>query len=120
MTGLENSFQAVGNVMNQLAQQQQIVNAQLNQSLVQQQQDREQMVAVVNKVASATLQSSYDSLFASVPVYDGLDTKDCWSCLYCIELEAMGKSMGKVFNTIMSIPQNYAWSIVRRALVREF
>ena len=28
-------------------------------------------------------------------------------------LEAMGKSTGKVLNTIMSIPQNYPWSIVR-------
>ena len=28
--------------------------------------------------------------------------------------------MGKVLNTIMSMPQNYPWSIVRRALVREF
>ena len=32
----------------------------------------------------------------------------------------MGKSTGNVLNTIMSIPQNYAWSILRRALVREF
>ena len=32
----------------------------------------------------------------------------------------MGKSTGKVLNTIMSIPQSYACSIVRRALVREF
>ena len=32
----------------------------------------------------------------------------------------MGKSTGNVLNTIMSIPQNYPWSIVRRALVREF
>ena len=32
----------------------------------------------------------------------------------------MKKSTGKVLNTIMSIPQNYAWSIVRRALAREF
>ena len=31
-----------------------------------------------------------------------------------------GKKYWKGFNTIMSIPQNYAWSIVRRALVREF
>ena len=31
-TGLETSFQAVGDVMNQLAQQQQIANVQLNQS----------------------------------------------------------------------------------------
>ena len=30
------------------------------------------------------------------------------------------KSTGKVLNTIMSIPQNYPWSIVQRALVREF
>ena len=35
-SGLETSFQAVGNAMNQLAQQQQIANAQLNQSLIQQ------------------------------------------------------------------------------------
>ena len=116
--------------MNQLAQQQ-ITNAQLNQSLIQQQQERGHMVAVMDKVASATLQSSYDSIFASIPVYDGSDTKEFWSWLHCIEsacsytkwnphLEAMGKSTGKVLNTIMSIPQNYAWSIVRRALVREF
>ena len=130
-TGLENSFQAVGNAMNQLAQQQEIANAQLNQSLAQQQQEHDQMVAVMNRVATATLQSSYDSIFASILVYDGSDTKEFWSWLYHIEsacsymrrnprLEAMGKSTGKVLNTIMSIPQNYAWSIVRRALVREF
>ena len=39
-SGLENTFQAVGTAMNQLAQQQQqIANAQLNQSLQQQQQE---------------------------------------------------------------------------------
>ena len=34
-SGLENTFQAVGTTMNQLAQQQQIANSQLNQSLQQ-------------------------------------------------------------------------------------
>ena len=115
--------------MNQIAQQQQIANVQLNQSLQQQQQERNQMVAVMDRVANATLQSSYDSIFASIPVYDGSDTKEFWSWLHHIEsacsytnrnphLEAMGKSTGKVLNTIMSIPQNYPWSIVRRALVK--
>ena len=84
-TGLENTFQAVGTAMNQLAQQQQVANAQLNQSLQQQQQERGQIVAVMDKVASATLQSSYDSIFASIPVYDGSDTKEFWSWLHCIE-----------------------------------
>ena len=32
----------------------------------------------------------------------------------------MGKSTGKLLNTIMLIPQNYPWSIVRRAPVREY
>ena len=130
-SGLENTFQAVGTAMNQIARQQQIANDQLNQSLLQQQQERGQIVAVMDKVASATLQSSYDSIFTSIPVYDGSDTKEFWSWLHRIEaacsytkrnprLEAMGKSTGKVLSTIMSIPQNYPWSILRRALVREF
>ena len=80
-SGLENTFQAVGTAMNQLAQQQ-IANTQLNQSLQQQQQERGQVVAVMDKVASATLQSSYDSIFASIPVYDGSDTKEFWSWLH--------------------------------------
>ena len=84
-SGLENTFQAVGTAMNQLAQQQQIANTQLNQSLQQQQQERGQIVAVMDKVASATLQSSYDSIFASIPVYDGSDTKEFWSWLHRIE-----------------------------------
>ena len=84
-SGLENTFQAVGTTMNQLAQQQQIANTQLNQSLQQQQQERGQIVAVMDKVASATLQSSYDSIFASIPVYDGSDTKEFWSWLHRIE-----------------------------------
>ena len=83
-TGLENTFQAVGTAMSQLAQQQQVANAQLNQSL-QQQQERGQIVAIMDKVASATLQSSYDSIFASIPVYDGSDTKEFWSWLHRIE-----------------------------------
>ena len=52
--------------MNQIAQQQQIGNVQLNQSLQQQQQERNQMVAVMDRVANATLKSSYDSIFASI------------------------------------------------------
>ena len=75
-SGLENTFQAVGTAMNQIARQQQIANDQLNQSLLQQQQERGQIVAVMDKVASATLQSSYDSIFTSIPVYDGSDTKE--------------------------------------------
>ena len=43
--------------MNQIAQQQQIANVQLNQSSQQQQQERNQMVAVMERVANATLQS---------------------------------------------------------------
>ena len=74
-SGLENTFQAVGTAMNQIARQQQIANDQLNQSLLQQQQERGQIVAVMDKVASATLQSSYDSIFASILVYDGSDTR---------------------------------------------
>ena len=58
-TGLETSFQAVGDAMNQLAQQQQIANAQLNQSLLQQQHKRGHMVAVMDRVGNATIQSSY-------------------------------------------------------------
>ena len=84
-TGLETSFQAVGDAMNQLVQKQQITNAQLNHSLQQQQQERGQIVAVMDRVANTTLQSSYDSIFASIPVYDGLDTKEFWSWLHHIE-----------------------------------
>ena len=42
------------------------------------------MVAVMDKVTSATLQSSYDSIFASIPEYDGSDTNEFWSWLHCI------------------------------------
>ena len=48
-TGIETSFQAVGDAMNQLAQQQQIANAHLNQSLQQQQQERGQMAEVMDR-----------------------------------------------------------------------
>ena len=82
------------------------------------------MVAVMDKVATVTLQSSYDSIFASIPIYDGSDTTEFWSWVHRIEsacsytqrnpcLEAMGKITGKVLNTITSIPQHYAWSVVR-------
>ena len=84
-TGLETSFQAVGDAMNQIAQQQQIANVQFNQSLQQQQQERNQIVAVMERVANATLQCSYDNIFASIPVYDVSDTKEFWSWLHCIE-----------------------------------
>ena len=62
-TGLEESFQTVGDAMNQLAQQQQIANVQLNQSLQQQQHERGQMIVVMDKVGNATLQSSYNTIF---------------------------------------------------------
>ena len=84
-SGLETPFQAVGIAMNQLVQQQQIINAQLNQSLIQQQKERGHMVAVMDEAASATLQSSYDSIFASIPVIDRSESKEFWSWLHHIE-----------------------------------
>ena len=84
-TGLETSFQAVGDAMNQIAQQQQIANVQLNQSLQQQQQERNQMVAVMDRVANATLQSSYDSIFASIPCMMAQIPKNFGHGYTCIE-----------------------------------
>ena len=40
-TGLENSFQAVGQAIGNLAQQQQMANTALSQTLIQQQRERE-------------------------------------------------------------------------------
>ena len=78
------------------------------------------MVEVMDRVANATLQSSYDSIFASILVYDGSNTKEFWSWLHHIESECFYTNRNPQLNTIMSIPQNYLSSMVIQALVRKF
>ena len=72
-TGLENLFQVVGQAIGNLAQQQQMANPALSQSLIQQQRERATFGCVLNQIAAGQKQSQYNDLFKHIPVYDGED-----------------------------------------------
>ena len=72
-TGLENSFQIVGQAIGNLAQQQQMANTALSRSLIQQQRERATFGHVLNQIAAGQKQSQYNDLFKHIPVYDGED-----------------------------------------------
>ena len=71
--GLETSFQAVGQAIGNLAQQQQMANTALSQTLIQQQRERATFGKLLNQIATGQKQSQYNDLFKHIPVYNGED-----------------------------------------------
>ena len=71
-TGLENSFQVVGQAIGNLAQQQ-MANTALSWSLIKQRRERATFGHVLNQRAAGQKQSQYNDLFKHIPVYDGED-----------------------------------------------
>ena len=114
-TALENTFDAVGQSMLQLARAQDQTNQQLQQHLQQGQLNMQAHMGALQQLAMLTSQHNFDHIFASIPIYDGRDREGFFSWLECLEAacfysrrniktEALGRSTGPVQNVIMALP----------------
>ena len=130
-TGLENTFDNMGQSMLQLARVQDQTNRHLQQHIQQGQLNMQAHVGALHELANSTHQRNYDHIFASIPVYDGSNRDDFFpwldhleaACYYCgrdIKTEALGRSAGPVQNVIMALPHNKPWSAIREELKRCF
>ena len=130
-TTLENSFDNMGQSMLQLARVQDQTNRHLQQHIAQGQLNMQAHASPLHQLANSTHQRNYDHIFASIPIYDGINREEFFpwldwleaACYYCgrdIKTEALGRSAGPVQNVIMALPHNKSWSAVREELKRCF
>ena len=76
---------AVGQAIGDLAQQQQMANTALSQTLIQQQRERTTFGNLLNQIATSQKQSQYNDLFKHIPVYDGEDKDKFFNWLDALE-----------------------------------
>ena len=85
---------------------------------------------VLLDIAHASHQNTYQHILATIPDYDGthgdviswLERIEA-ACLYAKRdprQEALGHSGGKVLDSILSIPSNQPWKILKETLMRDY
>ena len=130
-SGLENTFDTVGQSMMQLARAQDQANRQLQQHIQQGQIILQAHMGALQQLATSTYQRNFDHIFASIPIYDGSDREGFFPRLECLEVacfysgrniktEALGRSNGPVQNVIMALPNGRSWRPIREELKRCF
>ena len=130
-TALENTFDAVGQSVLQLARAQVQTNRQLQQHLQQGQLNMQAHTGALQQLATLTYQRNFDHIFASIPIYDESDREGFFPWLEHLEaagfysgrnikMEALGRSAGPVQNVIMPLPNAISWRAIREELKRCF
>ena len=84
-TGLENTFQGVVNVLERIARQQVCTTETLNESVREQQRERENSQKVMEDLAKASHMSTFQHILASIPYFDGTGNVDMINWLERIE-----------------------------------
>ena len=130
ISGLERTFLGMANAIERLAQQQVASNEQLNESVREQRKEREEGKQVLLAIAHTSHQNTYQHILATIPYYDGTSGDVIsWlerieaACLYAKRdprREALGHSGGKVLDSILSVPSNQPWKILKETLMRDF
>ena len=110
-----------------LAQQQVHANDQLNESVREQRKEQEEGKQVLLDIVHASHQNTFQHIFATIPYYDGTGGDViAWlerieaACLYAkrdLKQEALGHSRGKVLDSILSVPSNQPWKILKKTLM---
>ena len=129
-TGLERTFLGMANAVEKLARQQVVSNEQLNKSVREQMREREEGKQVLLDIEHASHQNTYQHILATIPYYDGtsgdviswLERTEA-ACLYTKRdprQEALGHSGGKVLDSILSVPSNQPWKILKETLMRDY
>ena len=130
ITGLERTFLGMANAVEKLARQQVVSNEQLNESVREQMKEQEEGKQVLLDIAHASHQNTYQHILATIPYYDGT-SGDVISWLERIEAaylytkrdpgqEALGHRGGKVLDSILSVPSNQPWKILKETLMRDY
>ena len=110
-----------------LAQQQVHANDQLNESVREQRKEQEEGKQVLLDIAYASHQNTFQHILATLPYYDGtggyviawLERIEA-ACLYVKRdprHKALGHSGGKVLDSILSVPSNQPWKILKETLM---
>ena len=129
-SGLERTFLGMANAVERLAQQQIVSNEQLNESVREQRKEQEEGKQVLLDIAHASHQNTYQHILATIPYYDGtsgdviswLERVEA-ACLYAERdprQEALGHTGGKVLDSILSVPSNQPWKILKETLMRDY
>ena len=103
-TALENTFDAVGQSMLQLARAQDQTNRQLQQHLQQGQLNMQAHTGALQQLNTSAYQCNFDHIIASIPIYDGSDREGFFP----------------VQNVIMALPNARSWRAIREELKRCF
>ena len=75
-TGLENSFENLSRTMVDALNLQQQTNVLLQDQIRRANETQEEQTIAMQDLADITEQRSFDSMFAAVPIYHGLDNED--------------------------------------------
>ena len=84
-TGLENTFQGLANVLERIAGKQVCTMEALNESVREQQRERENSQKVMEDLAKASHMSTFQHISASIPYFDGTGNVDVINWLERIE-----------------------------------
>ena len=103
----------------------------LNESLQEQLKERETSQRVMEDLVKASHMNTFQHILASIPYFDGTGSLDVinWlerieaACLYTRRdprTEALGHCRGKVLNSILSVPSNQPWVVLKMTLIRMY
>ena len=129
-SGIERTFLGMANAIWKLAHQQVLSNEKLNKSVREQRKEQEEGKEVLLDIAHASYQNTYQHILATIPYYGGtsgdvipwLERVEA-ACLYAKRdprQEALGHSGGKVLDSILSVPSNQPWKILKETLMRDY
>ena len=123
-SGIERTFLGIANAVEKLACQQVLSSEKLNKSVREQRKEREEGKQVLLDIAHASHQNTYQHILVTIPYYDGTSGDVIsWlerieaACLYARRdprQETLGHSSGKVLDSILSVPSNQPWKILKR------
>ena len=130
-SSLEKSIMEVSNSLRNVFHSQQNINVgikeQLEESIKEQQENNNQL----KKLVDSNNQRGYDSLHASIPIYDGADIFECepWierleiACMISgreIQKEALARSTGGLNNALRGIGVHKKWEYIKAEIRRNF
>ena len=127
--GLERTFLGMAGAVEKLAQQQLRSNYSLNESVNQQRKKREGRQVLLD-IARTFHQNTFQHILATIPYFGGMGGDVIsWlerieaACLYTKrdpKQEALGRSGGKVLDSILSVPSHQLWKILKETLMRDY
>ena len=118
----------MANAVERLAQQV-LSNEQLNESVREQRKEWEEGKQVLQDIAHASHQNTFQHILATIPYYDGTGDAIAWlerieaACLYAKRdprQEALGHSRGQVLNSILAVLSNQPWKILKETLMQDY